>query len=258
LPFATAPDGSRIAFDDTGGAGEPLLLVSGQGLDRTMWDALRPLLGQSFRILRFDHRGTGDSDKPEAPPYSTRGFAADAVAVLDAAGVARAHAFGFSMGGRVSQWLAIDHPGRIGALVLGATTPGGPQSAPRDAEAEAILRSGGRRGMAGLFFSPAYLDLHPQAYAPRPIAPAMQRLHFRASAAHDAWALLPGIAAPTLVIHGGEDRLNPTANGALLARRIPGAELLILPGARHGFLDECREEALRAVTDFLGRHPLGG
>jgi pimeloyl-ACP methyl ester carboxylesterase len=137
MPFAVAGDGTRIAYE-VFGRGAPLLLISGQSLDRTMWDGVRPALAAEFRVIVFDARGTGASDKPHTP-YSTRGFAADAAAVLDAAGIARAHIYGFSMGGRVAQWLAIDHPERVGALVLGATTPGGAHSLPKPADIDAAL-----------------------------------------------------------------------------------------------------------------------
>lgn len=84
----------------------------------------------------------------------------------------------------------------------------------------------------------------------------MQRLHYRASEGHDAWDLLPTISAPTLVIHGSEDVNNPTANAALLASRIPDAELYIVQGGRHGFFIEFREEAGRVLKEFLAPHPL--
>lgn len=72
-----------------------------------------------------DHRGTGRSDRPDTETYSTRGFARDTVAVLDHAGIARAHVYGTSMGGRVAQWLGAEHAERVGRLVLGCTSPGG-------------------------------------------------------------------------------------------------------------------------------------
>jgi pimeloyl-ACP methyl ester carboxylesterase len=78
----------------------------------------------------------------------------------------------------------------------------------------------------------------------------------QASAEHDSWDLLPTMSSPTLVIHGSEDQLNPTANAYLLAERIPGAELSLVKGGRHGYLAEFREEISRVVNGFLARHPL--
>ena len=82
---------------------------------------------------------------------------------------------------------------------------------------------------------------------------AEERLHHLASEGHDAWDQLPTIAAPTLVIHGSDDRLNPTANAPLLAERISGAELYIVLGGRHGYFEEFRKAASRVVLGFLAR-----
>ena len=165
--FATATDGTRLAYEITG-AGDPVLLISGQSLDRSMWDATAPLLAKSFTVIRFDARGTGASDKPRTP-YSTRIFAADAVAVLDAAGIARSHVYGFSMGGRVAQYIAIDHPNRVGCADPGRQ-PGRavPHAIPKPpANIDAALIRGPRSVLAeGLLFAPAYLIAHPDAFAP--------------------------------------------------------------------------------------------
>ena len=83
-----------------------------------------------------------------------------------------------------------------------------------------------------------------------------RRLHYLASECHDSWDALPRISAPTLVIHGSQDEINPSANGALLARRIPGAELQLIEGARHSYFEEFRAVASQLVLDFLLRHPL--
>jgi 3-oxoadipate enol-lactonase len=254
MPFATAHDGARIAYD-VRGHGDPLLLVSGQALDRSMWNGLIPALSAAFQVIVFDNRGTGASDKPQTP-YATRGFAEDAVAVLDAAGAVRTHVYGFSMSGRVSQWLAIDHPERVGALILGATTAGGSHAIPKPPEIDAILRSGPKSAIETEFYSPRYIAAHPDAFAPPPIPPFARRLHYLASEGHDSWADLPHITAPTLIIHGTADKMNPTGNAAVLAARIPGAQVKLIEGARHGYLDEYRDEALALVLDFLKQHPL--
>jgi pimeloyl-ACP methyl ester carboxylesterase len=86
--------------------------------------------------------------------------------------------------------------------------------------------------------------------------PHARRRHFAASAAHDAWDALPAITAPTLVVHGADDRFNPAANAPLLAERIPGARLHLIPGARHAYFEEFRATASPLVLDFLsGRAP---
>ena len=261
MAYAEAPDGTRIWFD-VAGAGEPLLLLSGQSLDSRMWTGVRDDLAREHRVVVLDHRGTGRSDSPGEPAYSTALFARDAVAVLDAAGVDRAHVYGFSMGGRVAQVLASEVPDRVGSLVLAASGPGGRHEVARPAEAtRALLRAAapGTRGLvAELFFTPDWAARNPEAV--ELVLPAnsraAQRLHYAASTGHDGWDLLPRIGAPTLVLHGSDDRLTPVANAELLAERVPGAVLEVLRSARHGYLHERRAEAVGLVLDFLRRHRL--
>jgi pimeloyl-ACP methyl ester carboxylesterase len=123
MPYAIALDGVRIYYEFEG-TGEPLLLIAGQANDHHLWDLVRSDFARRYQIIVYDLRGTGLSDKPEQPPYTTRGFANDAIAILDAIGLKRAHAYGVSMGGAIAQWLGIDHGDRLGALVLGCITAG--------------------------------------------------------------------------------------------------------------------------------------
>src|SRR5262245_3599970 len=115
MPVASAPDGTRLYYEETG-AGEPLLLIAGNPNDHHLWDSIREDFADRYRVLVYDHRGTGQSDRPEDPiAYTTRQFARDATAILDAAGIDRAHVYGVSMGGGAAQWVAIDHADRVGA-----------------------------------------------------------------------------------------------------------------------------------------------
>ncbi len=125
MPFVTVPDGTRLYYEERG-AGEPLLLISGNGRDHTDWNGVREDFAGRYRVIVSDHRGTGQSDKPSEPAYSIHGFAQDAVWLLDHLGIARAHVYGHSMGGMIGQWLGIEHAKRIGALVLGASAPSNP------------------------------------------------------------------------------------------------------------------------------------
>jgi pimeloyl-ACP methyl ester carboxylesterase len=262
MPFAIAGDGARLAYDVIG-AGPPLLLVAGQASDRSTWSRVRHDFAADHRVIVFDHRGTGESDKPESAAYSTRGFADDAVAVLDAAGVARAHIYGISMGGRIGQWLAIDHAARVGALVLGCTTPGNAHGVRRPPAVDPELASGDPARLLPYLVSPAWAHAHPEwlaelAEAARryPVPPGARRLHYAASEGHDAWDRLPEITAPTLVVHGTDDEVNVPANATLLAERIPGATLHLIDGARHAYFWEHHVEASARVLAFLRAHPL--
>ncbi|MFI6578421.1 alpha/beta fold hydrolase [Nocardiopsis sp. NPDC050513] len=261
MSHATAADGTRIWYD-TLGEGEPLLLVHGQSLDHTMWNGVAEELARHHRVVRMDLRGTGGSDAPVDSAYTTDLLARDALAVLDHLGVARAHVYGFSMGGKVAQTLAATAPERVGALVLGSTAPGGGHEIERPVEASLALRRAnteeGRGLVAHLFYTPAWADAHPDQVAT--IVPhnplRAQRRHYEASLRHDGWDLLPAIAAPTLVVHGEDDELTPVGNAALVAERVPGARLSVLPGVRHGYLHEVEPKATREVLDFLAEHPL--
>src|SRR5271156_2834209 len=134
-------EGARIYWDEQG-AGEALLLVMGLSYPSYMWYRTRPLLAKNYRTIAFDNRGIGQSDVPDGV-YPIALMASDAAAVLDAAGVERAHVFGTSMGGMIAQEFALQYPKRVRSLILGCTSPGGPNAAPTAPEAlQALTRRG--------------------------------------------------------------------------------------------------------------------
>ena len=142
----------------------------------------------------------------------------------------------------------------------GATTPGDAHGVARQTSADAVLTArptaANRRALLELMFTPTWLDAHPEARVPMGgVVPAYARaLHYAASQGHDAWDRLPRITAPVLLLHGTDDQVNVSDNADLLAQRIPGAELQVLPGARHGYLVEEAATATPLVLDFLARH----
>ncbi|MGE7439921.1 alpha/beta fold hydrolase [Kitasatospora sp. NPDC001175] len=256
MSHAITADGIRIAYQPQG-AGAPLLLLAGQANNHHWWDAVRGDFHTARRTITLDYRGTGDSDKPEGP-YSTQGFAEDAVAVLDHLGVERADVYGTSMGGRVAQWLAVRHPQRVRSLVLGCTSPGGPRAFERDGTVRRSLASPDPaerlRTLLDLMYTPQWLVANPgphRTLGDPDLPPHARHGHLLASNRHDAWDVLPQILAPTLVLHGTDDRFNPTANAALLAERIPGAQVQLIPGARHAYFEEFRDLVSPLVLDFL-------
>ncbi|OLR93550.1 alpha/beta fold hydrolase [Actinokineospora bangkokensis] len=252
--FVSAPDGTRLAVQPTGD-GQPLLLLAGQSNNHTWWDRVRPDFEPHRRVITLDWRGTGRSGAPDEP-YSTPGFAEDLVAVLDALEVDEADVYGTSMGGRVAQWLAARHPRRVRKLVLGCTTPGGAHAVERSNDIRrALAKPDHAQALIDLMYTPGWCERNPGPYAVLgdPGLTAHARVHhLKASNNHDAWDVLPDIAAPTLVLHGSDDLMAPVANARLLAERIPGAVAHVFPGARHAYFDECAPEASRVVLDFLG------
>ncbi|MGW7245276.1 alpha/beta fold hydrolase [Streptomyces decoyicus] len=257
MPYAVTADGVHIAYQIRG-SGEWLVLLAGQANSHRWWDGVRDDFHATRRTITLDYRGTGESGKPDRP-YSTQGFADDVVAVLDDLGVERADVYGTSMGGRVAQWLAVRHPHRVRALVLGCSSPGGRYGIERS---DAVRRSlspttpaEAEGALLCLMYTPSWLANHPGPYntlGDATMPPYARRRHLAASNHHDAWDVLPDIAAPTLVLHGTHDQLNPAANAPLLADRIPGAEMQMIDGARHAYFEEFRETASGLVLDFLG------
>lgn len=238
MNFAEAADGVELAWTSEG-EGEPMLLIAGQATSMDGWGPTAELLSRYYRVIRFDHRGIGHSGRGDAERYTTRRLANDAAAVLSAAGAESAHVYGHSMGGRIGQWLAIDEPQRVRTLILAATSGGSmPDSAaePDKAALDALV-SGDLSRLEPLFFDSEWARNNPEAthtfFNSRASAWAKAR-HFRASREHDAWSELGAITAPTLILHGTEDRLTPLPNALLLRGHIARSVLVRVPGAGHG------------------------
>src|ERR1700730_6691577 len=112
----TMNQGANIYWDEKGN-GDPLLLIMGLGYPSIAWHRTRPVLSEKYRTIALDNRGVGQSDMPTGP-YPIALMASDAAAVLDAAGVERAHIFGISMGGMIAQEFALQYPKRLRSLIL--------------------------------------------------------------------------------------------------------------------------------------------
>lgn len=254
MQFAVTKDGTRLVWRSDG-TGPPLLLIAGQATALTGWDPLVPTLSEAFRVIRFDHRGVGGSDDGPAGHPSTRDFAADAVSVLDAAGIERAHVYGHSMGGRIAQWLAIDYPDRVGALILAATSAGGFLGRDRDPEATRALTSGDPDQLQPLFFDAGWAAAHQEAvrtFFTSRASPQAKRQQFRASKEHNTQDHLGSIQAPTLILHGAADVLTPIDNAQVLRNLIPRSTLAKVPNGRHGFhLDH--PQTLDWIQQFITR-----
>jgi pimeloyl-ACP methyl ester carboxylesterase len=249
--------GVRIAYEEAG-SGPPLLLIHGLGYPRWGWEPVVEPLAKTHRVITFDNRGIGDSDAPPGP-YDTATMAADAVAVLDAVGVRRAHVMGASLGGMIAQMLALDHPHRVDRLILACTTPGGAEAYPLPEATLTLLREA-----AGLPADEATHRLTANALASqhpledllarrmaRPQDPAAWQAQSAASLGHDAFGRLGGITAPTLVLHGTVDRVVDPRNAPLLAEHIPGARLQWLPDRGHLFFWEDPDGTVERVRRFL-------
>jgi pimeloyl-ACP methyl ester carboxylesterase len=252
--------GARIYWDEQG-HGDPVLLIMGLGYSSHMWHRIRPALAVHYQTIALDNRGVGRSDVPAGPcPIAL--MASDAAAVLDAAGIERTHVFGVSMGGMIAQEFALQYPERVRSLILGCTAAGGPTAVRAEPEAIQMLMARDKisREQAEEVPVPFIYDSGTPREAidedlairrpwfPRPEAYVAQ---LQGILAWEAYGRLSGITAPTLVIHGERDRLVPPGNGKLIAARIPGAKLVIIPHASHLFLTDQPEAAHSAVLEFL-------
>ena len=285
-------NGIRIAFDTTGDPkAVPLLLISGLGLQLTAWpdEFVEGLVELGFYVIRFDNRDSGLSTKfehagtpsltlawlksllhlPLKPPYRLEDMADDAIGVLSALGVARAHVVGMSMGAMVGQVMAAKFPSRVLSLTSIMSSsgrrglPGPTQTARR-----ALLRrprgwTGGADIEAAIDYnvhllqtigSPAYPT--PEKQLRRRVARALRRntcpggtlrQMLAVTASGDRTPQLQTIAAPSLVIHGAADPLVPLACGIDTAQAIPGARLEVIEGMGHDLPSQLLERLLALI-----------
>ena len=130
-------NGITLAYEILG-SGHPLLLITGVGYGRWFWHKVVPGLAQHFRVITFDHRGAGESDKPDGP-YSVPMMAADTAGLLDALGIKGAYVLGHSLGGYIAQELIVSRPDLVSRIILASTNYGGQKVIPITPEALQVL-----------------------------------------------------------------------------------------------------------------------
>ncbi|NML48005.1 alpha/beta fold hydrolase [Ramlibacter sp. G-1-2-2] len=286
-------NGLDIEVESTGPAGAPaVLLVMGLGMQLTAWPSYftDPLLAAGYRVIRFDNRDAGLSQAldhlgvpnilweslklklglPVRTPYRLHDLAADALGVLDALGVQRAHVVGASMGGMVAQRVALAAPERVLSLTSIMSTSGarrlpGPRSdvlralvtPPRDRSEAGRVEHGVR--FFQLIGSPGFPTPEPELR--ERVRESMQRSYRPAGTARQLAAVaadtrraaeLAQVRARTLVVHGRDDPLVPLAAGEDTARRIPGARLVTIPGMAHDLPRGVVERLLQDLLPHLG------
>ncbi len=248
---------ARISYSDTGGSLPAVLLIQGVGIIGEGWRPQIDGLRERYRVLAFDNRGVGASTlAANAPSLTIEAMAADAWAVVDAAGVDRVHVVGHSMGGVIAQEVALAAPARVKSLSLLCTFASGAQASKLSPSAFVIaLRTRlGTRAMRRAAFLSMVLSASalraaggPDAHAAlaeklRPLfgrdladQPPIIMKQLRATARYDARARLAALASiPTLVLSAAEDRIARPVYGRELAAAIPGARFEELPDVAHG------------------------
>jgi pimeloyl-ACP methyl ester carboxylesterase len=266
----TVKVGDINIYYEVHGEGEALVLIRGYTGNTAWWFQDVPVFSRQYRVVALDNRGAGQSDKPDAP-YTIEMMAGDLAGLLEAISIDRAHIFGVSMGGAIALRFALRYPERVGTLILGCTTCGGPHSILPDTEAvkalfdfehlKELTPEGRVKEMLPFLLSQDFVEKNPSLLQelmvkimkhPAPLHGAMNQA--LAIMGHDAYECLPEIKAPTLVIQGDADRLVPVENSRILVSRIPRAELVILKNTGHSFTIEAADESHRIVLDFLRRH----
>jgi 3-oxoadipate enol-lactonase len=248
-----------------GEAGPWVVLIGGlAGGNWQSWTGQLPALTKEFRVLAFDNRGIGESDSPDYP-YTTRMMANDTFAVMDAAGIEQAHVIGKSMGGAIGQIMAVEQPRRVRSLTQ---TSSFAKLDPRGVRIlenwrNSVSHSGWEqfcRELLAHFFTAEYFEQNPEgvARAERALVGTKRTVHgyMHTSAAvetHDTWEILDQVRVPSLLLCGGEDLVTPPRQTEAMGKRIPGAEVHIIPRSMHGFLAE-RPESVQLIVDFLRRH----
>lgn len=285
---ATLPSGITLAHESFGDpADPPVLLVMGLGTQMIGWpDAFCERIAAHGRhVVRFDNRDVGLSthlhDAPRVDlgavfagdhagvPYRLTDLAADAVGLLDALGIDRAHVVGVSMGGMIAQTVAIEHPGRVASLTSIMSTTGdrsvggatqaalaallAPPATSRDEAIERTLTTARVIGSPGFPLDEesvrdraglAWDRGHDPAGVTRQIA-AIQ-------ASPDRTVALGAVTAPTVVVHGAEDPLIDVSGGKATAAAVPGARLVVLDGMGHDLPEGVWEPIVDEIVRVSG------
>jgi 3-oxoadipate enol-lactonase/4-carboxymuconolactone decarboxylase len=257
MPFVTR-EGVRLYWRSDGDPAKPaLLFLNSLGTDHAMWDAVTPQLARDFRVLRMDTRGHGASDAPKGD-YTIPMLAADALAVLDAAGAERAHICGLSMGGMTVFEIAAEHPARIDRIIAANTSAEMPRDPMR--ERADLVRQKGMAAVAetvlGRFLTEDFrkrnpaiagttlstlLTTDPIGYSGCCMAISRMELAHKFSR----------IKAPLLVINGAKDISTPAAeHGDRIAAAVSGARKVTLD-AGHLSAVETADAFAAAVLAFL-------
>lgn len=258
MPFVQSA-GARLHWNSDG-TGTPVLLIMGHLYASAMWYPLLSALTRSHRAIWFDNRGTGDSDT--TPGVTIEQFAADALAVLDAAGVEKAHVYGVSLGGGIAAEFAMRYPQRTLSVTLGCTMLKIEKTKLRFRRILYSLPLGVTRPILDRMMTPArYGSAAPRDTALRDIEMLRQNRFtmpgVRAQAeAIAAYATTRERAAnsmtmPVLVLHGDEDQAVPVEKGRELAAIIPGARYVEFKGVGHNYLVAANEASNKAFIDFI-------
>lgn len=249
---------ARLHYELEGPEDAPVLVLANSlGTDLSMWEDQAPELSQSFRLLRYNHRGHQGSEEPPGP-YSIAGLGSDLLALLDDLGVENFSFAGLSIGGMVGMWAASEAPERVERLVLLCT------SAKMDPQIwKARIQTARESGTASMaptvverWFTPAFREAAPDTVkrARQMVANTPDEGYAACCEAirdMDLRDRLSGVIAPTLIIAGEEDLATPPEHAEKIRDSIPGSEMLLVPDAAHLANIERSESVTPAMLGHL-------
>lgn len=249
--------GVNVAYQVVDGGPHDILMIPGfvshleLEWEEPRWVRWCERLTRFARLVRFDKRGTGLSDRPPGIPTQDERME-DARAVMDAVGLERAHVMGWSEGGALAIMLTVTHPERVQSLILSGTNPFD-ESEPDEAFFDALERGWGSDERARQFIpdedaeTVSRLAAWQRAGASPSAAVALVRANFEL----DVRPLLPSIRSPTLVLTRRDDPVAPGPTGRLLADRIPGARFVELEGSAHHMWFGESEALCTEIEEFV-------
>jgi len=249
------------------GKGFPFFLIRGLSSDVYRWppDFISEL-SKNFKIILFDNRGAGRTDKPDIE-YSMKMMADDTTGLMKALNIEKAYVLGYSMGGNIAQEIALNYPKKVKKLILCSTGCGGPNGILASKEVRTELNSN-RDGLSNeelvrnwiiFYFIESFIRNKPDVvdeYIRRsllaPIPSHSYRRQLNAINKFNSYSRLKNIETPTLVLSGKEDILVPHENSIILAENISGAKLVLLDNLGHGLFTPNPKLLAKTIIEFLG------
>ncbi len=260
--------GDMSLYYESHGKGEPLVFIDGCNMCHEMLYRHVPIFAKEYKVISYDNRGMGKSDKPDIP-YSLELMAKDLAGLMDAIGIEKAHLMGYSMGGRIAEEMALNYPGKVISLVLvcpvtwSAELHNQPTLPKKEELMDWYSRPAATQAQEFVegVLSAEFLGKNPKlkeklvkiigkGYGP----PYAMYRHFYASRTCDNYARLSQIKTPAIIIGGSADRTVTPDNIKLLKVKLPDAELVMLENMPHFLFIESFDEFNRIVLEFLRRY----
>jgi 3-oxoadipate enol-lactonase len=248
------------------GAGHPVVLIHGLAGDHAAWAAPMDTWSRDHRVLAFDNRGAGQSTQVDEP-ISTEDMARDTLALMDEAGIERAHVVGRSMGGAIAQHMALIAPERVHTLVVLASfarlDPIGVRVLTNMREVLEWRGDWGDHARHSVpnFVSPKFFNENPDTIAQiegliggTSRMPACYVRQNHACLEHDTLDRLGEIACPTLILAGGADPICSLTATRWMQEGFPDSETVIFDGCSHFFLIEQPERFMNVMGEWLTKH----